>query len=792
MPEGLAVAVFQGSSGEDTIAPGFVSGGVLSSGGTAPSDLADSIGGFGGNDSLAGGGGDDVIAGGGGADTIDGGAGADEIAGDGGDDSIVDPGGANTIAGGQGDDVILGGVDADSLLGGNDSDTIDGGDFSDTIEGGAGGDSLLGGLGVDWLSYRSSADAVTVTLIPGTSPQGGDAAGDTIAGFEGLIGGSGNDSLTGGQVLGEAGDDTISVANAGTRFADGGAGADSIVGSNDVFGIAGDDSLFGGAGHDTIVGNEGTNRIDGGDDDDSILGGAESDLLIGGTGNDTLTDLGGNDTMIGGAGADSMVGGSGIDWLSYAADTAGVTVVLFPGTVTMTNATGGDAAGDSFSGFEALVGGSGNDSLTGTSGDDTLAGGAGDDTMRGLLGKDSLVGGSGTDWVSYASANTNLSINILNGGGSTGTGDFPALVGFEAVLGGSGNDTLSAARTLTSLNPNFASTIDGGAGNDSILGGALDDSLAGGVGQDTISGGAGADRVVWRIGHGNDRIDLGDGQDTLDLQGWNAADTANDAWTFALNGSTATFTGDASVGNAVLTVLNYDPTDRVVCFAAGTRIMTAHGEVPVEQLRAGDLVLTAEGGAALKPVRWVGHSRIDVARHPRREAVAPILIGAGALADGVPARDLRVSPEHAMLLDGALVPARLLVNGTTIVQETWRGTITYWHVELEAHGLLVAEGALSESYFDDGNRAFFDNHAVTALVKEYAVGRAAGRYAEAACRPILADGPRLRRIRARLALRAGLTLPGAVQDNAPGPGKPALTRAPGRAMSAMGALSSAG
>ncbi len=188
----------------------------------------------------------------------------------------------------------------------------------------------------------------------------------------------------------------------------------------------------------------------------------------------------------------------------------------------------------------------------------------------------------------------------------------------------------------------------------------------------------------------------------------------------------------------------------VTCFASGTMIATARGEVAVENLQVGDLVLTAHGGAALQPIIWIGHSQVNVARHRNRAKVAPILIKAGALAEGVPHRDLRVSPEHAMFLDGHLVPAKHLVNGATIVQEVWCPEVTYWHVELPAHGLLVAEGAVSESYFDDGNRKYFDNYGVSTLFKDFDSERHNGKYAEAACYPLLQEGALLERIRLRL------------------------------------------
>ncbi|NMJ43292.1 Hint domain-containing protein [Roseomonas sp. JC162] len=192
----------------------------------------------------------------------------------------------------------------------------------------------------------------------------------------------------------------------------------------------------------------------------------------------------------------------------------------------------------------------------------------------------------------------------------------------------------------------------------------------------------------------------------------------------------------------------------VPCFAAGTLIATAQGEVPVERLRAGDLVVTALGGASLQPVIWMGHSRIDVARHRDPRAVAPVLIGTDALGEGMPHRPLRVSPDHGIHLEGCLVPAGLLVTGTSIVQELWCPAVTYWHVELPAHALLVSDGVVAESYLDDGNRAQFDNHGITVLFKDFSADGPKARRGPGACLPVVTGGEALGRIRARLLSRA--------------------------------------
>ena len=193
-------------------------------------------------------------------------------------------------------------------------------------------------------------------------------------------------------------------------------------------------------------------------------------------------------------------------------------------------------------------------------------------------------------------------------------------------------------------------------------------------------------------------------------------------------------------------------TANLACYAAGTRIATAAGDVAVEALRAGDAVLLARE-AATADVIWVGRRRLRASAQPRPEQVWPIRIHAGALGDGVPRHDLRVSPEHAMWVDGALMPARCLMNGTSIVQEQVE-EITYYHIELPRHDLLLAEGAPAESWLDTGNRAMFENAPGAILLHPTMHSNAPPIRPASRCAPLVEDGPAVAAARARLAARA--------------------------------------
>jgi hypothetical protein len=142
------------------------------------------------------------------------------------------------------------------------------------------------------------------------------------------------------------------------------------------------------------------------------------------------------------------------------------------------------------------------------------------------------------------------------------------------------------------------------------------------------------------------------------------------------------------------------------CFCRGTLIRTPDGETPIEQLNRGDMVLTASGAA--RPVAWTGHRRLDLSKHARPWDVRPVRIGRGAFGEGLPHRDLWVSPGHNIAWKGVLLPASLLINDRSI-RQVQADEVEYWHVELETHDIIFSEGLASESYLDCGNRAAFAN-----------------------------------------------------------------------------------
>lgn len=203
---------------------------------------------------------------------------------------------------------------------------------------------------------------------------------------------------------------------------------------------------------------------------DELHGTEGGDIRDGGAGDDVIATAGGDDILVGGAGADELHGGTGSDTVSYAGSSAAVTVDLAAGT-----ATGGDAAGDTLTEVENLVGSAQADTLTGDGNDNIIEGGAGADT---------LTGGAGIDTLSYESSDVAVTVDLSSDTVSGGHAASDVVSGFENALGSDYNDSLTGTAE--------ANVLTGGEGADTLTGGAGDDSLFGGKGADVLTGGVGS------------------------------------------------------------------------------------------------------------------------------------------------------------------------------------------------------------------------------------------------------------------------------------------------------------
>ncbi|MDE2333447.1 MAG: Hint domain-containing protein [Rhodospirillales bacterium] len=350
-------------------------------------------------------------------------------------------------------------------------------------------------------------------------------------------------------------------------------------------------------------------------------------------------------------------------------------------------------------------------------------------------------------------------------GGQSGIEGFGTVVDAGTVAAGAGGYAVSfAAGYDNRLVVDPGAVFDGKLGGGNAAGGAATSTLEFAAGSGTLSG------------FGSSVLDFG--QITLDAQAdWLLAGTASGfeggttisglsaGSTIELLGTVESFQALAAgmltlsggttldLPGVAVPIVSNDGVNTFItaCFATGTKITVARGEVAVEDLLVGDAVPTVSG--RLARVSWIGHRRTDLRRHPSPGDVMPVRVRAGALGNGAPVRDLVLSPDHAVLVDGCLVPIRHLVNNVSIVQET-RDSVTYWHVELDRHDVLLAEGLACESYLDTGNRCAFDNApGAVAMTPDFArrVWVAEG------CAPILTDAadPSLRALHLRLLARAG-------------------------------------
>jgi autotransporter passenger strand-loop-strand repeat protein len=190
-------------------------------------------------------------------------------------------------------------------------------------------------------------------------------------------------------------------------------------------------------------------------------------------------------------------------------------------------------------------------------------------------------------------------------------------------------------------------------------------------------------------------------------------------------------------------------TENAPCFAAGTRILTPFGEIPVENLAVGEMVITREGDDV--PIKWIGRRKIDLARHPHPEKARPICFDKGCFGANGPYAALTLSPDHGLYIGGNLIPAKALENGLNICQLDV-ASVTYYHIELPDHAIIFANGVAVESYLETGNRGAFENGGGAVTLHPDFADFQAMREAKS-CAPFTEDGITVGNVRAKILSR---------------------------------------
>ncbi|NJS38446.1 MAG: hypothetical protein HC783_04830 [Rhodobacteraceae bacterium] len=413
------------------------------------------------------------------------------------------------------------------------------------------------------------------------------------------------------------------------------------------------------------VDNADDDTVSGGLGDDFIQAGIGIDSLMGDEGNDTLLGEAGNDLLFGGIGEDSLDGGIGDDQLDGGADN------------------------------DTLLGDTGSDTIFGGSGADSIEGGDGNDTILFGEGADTVFGGDGSDLIDDVGGIQLAGVNLVysgSGNDTVYTGD-----GADLLFGDAGNDVL--------YGENGNDTITGGTGNDTVYGDQGNDVFVVGLNDVTTVAGDADTLAPYEViyGGGGPGASLGD-NDTIDLSVFGfsrvvivpSAPGSEDGYIKILD----------TLGNEIGRIDYFNIENIFPCFTPGVMILTDRGEVPVEALVPGDLVMTRDNG--LQPVRWVGRRDLGLLDLMADPDLQPIEIATGALANG-PDRVLRVSPQHRVLVEGAraelmfgeaevLVAAKHLLGQAGVTRVLPLEGVAYIHILFDRHEIVQSDGVWTESF----------------------------------------------------------------------------------------------
>jgi len=449
------------------------------------------------------------------------------------------------------------------------------------------------------------------------------------------------------------------------------------------------------------------------------------DVLHGGDGDDMIFGQGGNDTITGGNGADTVEGGDGDDVI----DTSGSLGTALPDRGFDGYPSLGippiPADSDIYDDRDTVDGGAGNDTIItgddndiidGGSGDDTIDGGLDDDTIDGGTGDDFIVGGEGSDIIRGGDGNDTIYgglnpsfpdfLNIPDDGVSQPADPDPTN-GMDVIDGGDGDDRI--------FGQDDDDTITGGAGDDYIDGGIDDDTISGGTGNDTLIGGQGSDtlsggddRDTFIGADAGDVVDGGTGGDDfdiLDLTGVNfeIASQTVDADGDSTSGTINLLDGSGNVTGS----MTFAEIEQIVpCFTPGTRIATPRGERLIEDLQVGDKIITRDNG--IQDIAWLGMREMSGQELASAEHLNPIMVRKGALGNGLPERDMMLSPNHRVLVANdktalyfedreVLVAAKHLI-GLDGVSRLDVPRVRYIHFMFAQHEVVLSDGSWTESF----------------------------------------------------------------------------------------------
>ncbi len=508
-----------------------------------------------------------------------------------------------------------------------------------------------------------------------------------------------------------------------------------------------------------------------------VSSGGVLQVQSGATASATMVQSSGQEVVSGGGvSVAAVIGVGGLEYVfgqtSAAQVTSGSQVVQSGGVTqgsvlsggTQTVSAGGNASGTVVraGGVQMVTGGLASGTVVSSGGAEVLQSHGG--AISTVLSGGVLSAGSGTN--TNGTMVSSGGVEILVNATALGTTVFQ---GGRQVIGSSGDalatSVSSGGVVVTSMGGYIGSSTIGAGGSAvvmsggkiaySVISGGLIDVQSGGSTTGIVFAGTGGTLETEGTGFGagasisgfviGDRINFANV--AYDAGGSVSLGSKN-VLSFVENGYTYTFQLDPmqSFAGMYFHLVSDQGTDVVVdttpCYCTGTRIATPLGEIEVERLAIGDLVVTA--GGAHRPVRWIGHRRYAGRFANTNPAALPVCFTAGSLGGGLPVRDLWVSPKHAMFLDEVLVPAECLVNGRSVFRAVSVAEVEYWHVELGSHDVLLAEGAPSESFLDDDSRGMFHNAA------EYAALYPDAPAPSGFCAPRVESGRQLEAIRQRL------------------------------------------